>query len=62
MGAVWGSKKLKAIYVAGTGKITPANPDGLKALRKKLKRVYEESIFIAMWVSFQEIFPLKTGR
>ncbi len=47
MGAVWGSKKLKAIYVAGTGKLTPANPDGLKALRKELKEIYEESILIA---------------
>ncbi len=47
MGAVWGSKKLKAIYVAGTGKLTPANPDGLKDLRKELKEVYEESIYIA---------------
>lgn len=47
MGAVWGSKKLKAIYVTGTGKVTPAHPDRLKALRKELKEVYEESIFIA---------------
>jgi aldehyde:ferredoxin oxidoreductase len=47
MGAVWGSKNLKAIYVVGTGKLIPANPDGLKALRKELKEVYEESIYIA---------------
>lgn len=47
MGAVWGSKNLKAIYVTGSGKVTPAYPDRLKDLRKKLKEVYEESIFIS---------------
>ncbi len=47
MGAVWGSKKLKAIYVTGSGQIVPAYPDRLKELRNELKEVYEESIFIS---------------
>ncbi len=47
MGAVWGSKKLKAIYVTGSGKLTTAYPDRLKILRKELKEIYEESIGIA---------------
>ena len=46
MGAVWGSKNLKAVYVAGTGKITVAKPDKLKELRVELKEVYESSIGI----------------
>ena len=47
MGAVWGAKKLKAIYVAGTGKIAAAHAEKLKILRNELKEVYDESIFIA---------------
>lgn len=47
MGAVWGSKKLKAIYVTGTGKVPIARPEKLKALRKELKAVYDESIYIS---------------
>ncbi|MDJ0783050.1 MAG: aldehyde ferredoxin oxidoreductase family protein [Desulfosarcinaceae bacterium] len=47
MGAVWGAKNLKAIYVAGTGKIPIARPEQLKALRKELKAVYKESIYIS---------------
>ncbi|NOY70106.1 MAG: aldehyde ferredoxin oxidoreductase family protein [Deltaproteobacteria bacterium] len=46
MGAVWGSKNLKAIYATGTNRVEPADPDRLKALRDELKTVYEESIFI----------------
>ena len=47
MGAVWGSKMLKAIYVSGTGKLDIAHPDKMKDLRTELKEVYEESIGIA---------------
>ncbi len=47
MGAVWGSKMLKAVYVTGTGKIDIAHPDKMKDLRTELKEVYEESIGIA---------------
>ncbi|MDO9263490.1 MAG: aldehyde ferredoxin oxidoreductase family protein [Desulfosalsimonadaceae bacterium] len=46
MGAVWGSKLLKAIYVNGTGKIEVAHPEALDALRAELKELYAESIGI----------------
>ena len=47
LGAVWGSKKLKAIYVAGSGKVDIAHPEKLKALRAELKAIYAESIYIS---------------
>lgn len=47
MGAVWGSKKLKAVYVTGSGQVIPAYPDRLKELRNELKEVYDGSIFIS---------------
>ncbi len=46
MGAVWGSKNFKAIYVNGTGKIEAADPKKLDEIKEELKEVYEESIFI----------------
>lgn len=46
MGTVWGAKNLKAIYVNGTGKIDAAAPEKLAEIKKDLKEVYEESIFI----------------
>ncbi len=46
MGAVWGSKNLKAIYASGSGNIEISDPDKLKVLKEELKTVYEESIFI----------------
>ena len=46
MGAVWGAKNLKAIYVNGTGKINAAAPEKLAEIKEELKDVYEESIFI----------------
>ncbi|MCD6586819.1 MAG: aldehyde ferredoxin oxidoreductase family protein [Desulfobacteraceae bacterium] len=47
MGAVWGSKQLKAIYVSGTGKVDIADPEKLEALKIELDEVYEESIGIS---------------
>jgi aldehyde:ferredoxin oxidoreductase len=47
MGAVWGSKNLKAVYVCGTGDVNVAMPEKLKALRAQLKSSYEDSIYIA---------------
>ncbi|MFZ2634480.1 MAG: aldehyde ferredoxin oxidoreductase family protein [Desulfosalsimonadaceae bacterium] len=46
MGAVWGAKRLKAVYVNGTGKIKVAHPETLDALRAELKEVYADSIGI----------------
>jgi len=47
LGAVWGAKKLKAIYVAGSGSIDIAHPEKLKVLRTELKEIYDESIYIS---------------
>ena len=52
MGAVWGSKKLKAIFVRGTGRLQVAHPDRLTQLRKELKGVHEESITVEALRSF----------
>lgn len=47
MGAVWGSKNLKAVYVSGSGEVHVAQPEQLKELKEELKTVYEDSIYIA---------------
>lgn len=47
MGAVWGAKKLKAVYVSGSNTLSVAHPARLKTLRRELKEIYEESIYIA---------------
>jgi aldehyde:ferredoxin oxidoreductase len=46
MGAVWGSKRLKAIFARGTGKLGIADPEGLGTLRKELTAVYDDHIWI----------------
>ena len=46
MGAVWGAKKLKAIYVRGTGKVPIADAGRFSALKTTLKEAYEDSIYI----------------
>ncbi len=46
MGAVWGAKKLKAIFVRGSGKLTAAYPDRLEQLRTELKELYDGHITI----------------
>ena len=43
-GAVMGSKKLKAVVIRGTGKVTPANPDGLENVRKTVLDKVKESV------------------
>ncbi len=47
MGAVWGAKNLKAIYVTGSGDIAIAQPEKLKELKEELKQIYEDSIYIS---------------
>jgi len=46
MGAVWGAKKLKAIFVRGTGSLKVAYPKRLDSLRKELKELYAGHITI----------------
>jgi aldehyde:ferredoxin oxidoreductase len=75
MGAVWGAKKLKAIYVAGIGEDSQSpGPEALKALRSRtqgdIRRehlhqfppVGRHSLPAWMSASSAAIFPLKTGR
>ena len=52
LGAVWGAKQLKAIYVRGTHRPAPAHPDRLAALRAELDEVYRESIVIEAMKAF----------
>ncbi len=52
MGAVWGSKKLKAIFVRGSGKLKVAYPGKLTNLRKELKELYDENITITALKEF----------
>ncbi len=47
LGAVWGAKKLKAVFVRGSGRVPVADPDSLAALRAELEPVYDESIAVA---------------
>jgi aldehyde:ferredoxin oxidoreductase len=44
LGAVWGAKKLKAIFVRGTGKLEVEHPDRFDDLRKELKELYDGNI------------------
>jgi aldehyde:ferredoxin oxidoreductase len=46
MGAVWGAKKLKAIFVRGTGRLQVAYPERLDKLRRELKEFYAGNITI----------------
>lgn len=46
LGAVWGAKKLKAIFVRGTGKLEIAHPHRLDGLRKELRELYDGNITI----------------
>ncbi len=46
MGAVWGAKKLKAIFVRGSGKLEAAYPEKLNEMRSELKELYREHIAV----------------
>jgi len=61
MGAVWGSKNLKAMYVKGSGKLAIADQDALKELKTELKDVYGESITIESLRSFGTASHMDVG-
>jgi aldehyde:ferredoxin oxidoreductase len=46
LGAVWGAKNLKAVFVRGAGTLGAARPDRLSALRRELDEIYRQSILI----------------
>jgi aldehyde:ferredoxin oxidoreductase len=61
MGAVMGSKNLKAISVRGTGKIPVANPEKLKELRKTLVDSIEKVGILKAWHEAGTGFDLDAG-
>jgi aldehyde:ferredoxin oxidoreductase len=61
MGAVWGSKRLKAIFVRGTGAPDVVHPDRLKRLRAELQEVFRESIYIEALRSFGTASHMDVG-
>ena len=61
IGAVWGAKKLKAIFVRGTGKLTVAHPDRLDNLRTELKELYADSITIESLRAFGTASHMDVG-
>ena len=44
MGAVMGSKKLKAVVCKGTGKVQVNNPEGVKAIKRKIGAQIKDSV------------------
>ena len=61
VGAVWGAKKLKAIFVRGTGKLEAAHPHKLKNLREELKEVYDGNITIEALRAFGTASHMDVG-
>jgi len=62
MGAVMGSKNLKAISVVGAGKKAEiADPDALKAWRKKVMDIFAESIVVESLKAFGTNANLEIG-
>ena len=61
MGAVWGSKNLKAIYVRGSGKLQVAQPDKFEPLRAELKEMYAENTIMLSINEFGTNAHMNTG-
>jgi len=61
MGAVWGSKNLKAIYVRGSGKIQIAQPEKFEPLRAELREMYAENTIMLSIGEFGTNAHMNTG-
>ena len=61
MGAVWGSKNLKAIYVRGSSKVKVARPDELEVLKAELKELYKDHVIMASINEFGTNAHMNTG-
>jgi aldehyde:ferredoxin oxidoreductase len=61
MGAVMGSKSLKAVVVSGTGKALPALPEEYKALRESLLEKIKESQFAQLMRSMGTAVSMDSG-
>ena len=62
MGAVWGAKQLKAIFVRGHDKLQIARPDELESLGDELKKLYADSVFIEALRSFGTAAYMDVGH
>lgn len=62
MGAVWGAKQLKAIFVRGHDKLQIAHPDKLKSLNNELKKLYSDSVFVEALRSFGTAAHMDVGH
>lgn len=61
MGAVWGSKNLKAIFVRGSGRINIAHQEEFEALRAELKEVYKDNVIMDSIHEFGTNAHMNTG-
>ncbi|HZK49635.1 MAG TPA: aldehyde ferredoxin oxidoreductase C-terminal domain-containing protein, partial [Thermoleophilia bacterium] len=61
LGAVWGAKRLKAIYVRGTGSVPIAHPERFSALRAELKALYADDLLIEALRAFGTIASIDLG-
>jgi len=61
MGAVMGSKKLKAVVALGSGKVAPADPEAIKALRQAVLAKQEGSLASQTFRSFGTAGTLYVG-
>ena len=59
MGAVMGSKNLKAVCVAGSGKIPVAAPERFEELRKRWRKKIAENPFTAFFGTYGSAGPLE---
>jgi len=61
LGAVWGSKNLKAVHVRGSGSVPIASPERFQTLRSELKILYAEDLLIEALRAFGTIASIDLG-
>ncbi len=61
LGAVMGSKNLKAIVISGSGRVTAADPERVAALRRRLTDKVKESIALAALAEFGTNTSMEVG-
>lgn len=61
MGAVMGSKRLKAVVVSGGGRVKVADPDGVVAVRQRLLPLFEENLPLQALSAFGTVSSFDSG-
>ncbi|MHB1344355.1 MAG: aldehyde ferredoxin oxidoreductase N-terminal domain-containing protein [Thermoleophilia bacterium] len=61
LGAVWGSKNLKAVHVRGSGAVPIASPERFQTLRSELKTLYAEDLLIEALRAFGTVASIDLG-